>query len=60
VNTASGGEFVWARVRTLGGEVEVAADPAIVRGEVVAGGIVTGSFWMTGRIGSAPPDAQLN
>jgi hypothetical protein len=60
VNAASGGAFVWARVRTLGGEVEVAADPAIVRGEVVAGGIVTGSFWLTGRIGTAAPAAQLH
>lgn len=50
VNEASGGAFVRARVRTLGGEIEVAADPAIVQGEVVPGGIVTGSFWMTGRI----------
>lgn len=54
VNEASGGAFVWARVRMLGGEIEVAADPSIVRGEIVPGGIVTGSFWMTGRVSAAP------
>ena len=60
MNAASGAPFTWARVRTLGGEVEVAADPSIVQGEVVAGGIVTGSFWLTGRIPGHPPAAQLH
>jgi hypothetical protein len=38
----------------------VAADPAIVQGEVVSGGIVTGSFWMTGRISAAAPAAPMH
>lgn len=47
--------FTWARVRTLGGEVDVVAARDEVQGEVVPGGIVTGSFWLSGRIAGAPP-----
>lgn len=48
--------FVWARVRTLGGEVDVVAARDEVRGEVVPGGIVSGSFWLSGRIIGEPPN----
>lgn len=50
VNPATGNAFRWIRVRTLGGEVDVVADPALVEGEVVEGGTVSGTFWLSGRL----------
>lgn len=47
--------FVWARIRTLGGEVDVVAARDEVRGEVVPGGIISGTFWLSGRIAGEPP-----
>ena len=49
-NPVTSQRFYWARVRTLGGEVDVVADPQVVRGKVVKGGIVKGDFWLSGRI----------
>lgn len=49
-NPATDNEFIWARVRTLGGEVEVVADPVLLNGPVVKGGVVSGSFWLSGLI----------
>lgn len=42
--------FHWARVKTLGGEYDVVADPAIVDGEIVPQGILSVSGWVSGRI----------
>jgi hypothetical protein len=42
--------FYWARVRTLGGEFDVVADPEIVEGAIVVGGVIGGSAWLSGRI----------
>jgi hypothetical protein len=42
--------FWWARVRTLGGEFDVVADPEIVEGTIVQGGVIGGSAWLSGRI----------
>lgn len=50
INPATGNPFRWARVRTWGGEIDVVAEPSLIDGEVVEGGIVRGSFWLTGRI----------
>jgi hypothetical protein len=49
-NPATGNPFRWARVRTWGGEMEIVAEPALVEGEVREGGIVSGAFWMSGRV----------
>ena len=49
-NSATGEQFYWIRTRTLGGEVDVVVDPSAVRGEVVEGGVVAGTFWLSGRI----------
>jgi hypothetical protein len=49
-NPFSGRPFHWARVRTLGGEIDIVTDPSILIGELVEGGIVRGSFWLSGRI----------
>ncbi|MCA9981230.1 MAG: hypothetical protein KDD89_10355 [Anaerolineales bacterium] len=50
VNPATGLLFHWARVKTLGGEVDVVADPAVVHGVVRVGGVVSGAFWVSGRV----------
>ncbi len=50
VNPATGLLFRWARVQTLGGEVDVVADPAVVQGVVRVGGVVSGAFWLSGRV----------
>lgn len=49
-NPAAGAEFHWARVRTLGGEVDVVVDPEVLTGRLVDGGIVRGSYWLSGRL----------
>lgn len=43
-------KFYWARIHTLGGEMDVVADPQVVQGEMVVDGIVYGTFWLSGRI----------
>jgi hypothetical protein len=50
INPSTGSPFRWLRVRTWGGEMDVVAEPSVVRGEVVEGGIVSGSFWLSGRV----------
>lgn len=42
--------FHWAQVQTLGGVYDVVADPAVVNGHLQQGGIVSGAFWLSGRI----------
>ena len=44
--------FCWARVDTYCGEVDVVVDPDMLSRPVVAGDIVTGVFWLSGRIPS--------
>lgn len=50
VNPISHLSFYWAKVRTLGGEFDVVADPEIVKGTIVKNGIVGGVFWLSGRL----------
>ncbi len=50
VNELTGVGFRWARVRTLVGELEVVAAPALGSGKPVTGGLVLGVFWLSGRI----------
>ena len=49
-NTLSGEPFLWAQVQTMSGEINVVAEPGVVRGEVVKGGVVKGSFCLSGRL----------
>ena len=50
LNETTGDPFWWARVRTLGGEIEIVADPLLLSGPVAAGAVVQGSFWLSGRL----------
>ena len=49
-NQLSGQEFYWLLVETLGGETDVVVDPKFVSEEPKIGGIVSGQFWLSGRI----------
>jgi hypothetical protein len=50
VNELSGFPFHWATVETLGGTYDVVLDPALL-GEVPPVGVVlSGSFWLSGRL----------
>jgi hypothetical protein len=49
-NGWTGSTFLWARVRTLGGEIDVVADPEIVTGSAAVGGVVQGEFWLSGQL----------
>ena len=49
-NELSGENFYWLLVETLGGETDVVVDPKYVPVEPKIGGIVSGTFWLSGRI----------
>ncbi|HLM61704.1 MAG TPA: hypothetical protein VK308_12935, partial [Pyrinomonadaceae bacterium] len=49
-NTLSGEKFYWLLVETFGGEIDVVADVKLIPNEPQTGGIVSGHFWLTGRI----------
>jgi hypothetical protein len=49
-NELSGEKFYWLLVETLGGEVDVVVDPKYVPDEPKIGGIVSGQFWLSGRM----------
>jgi hypothetical protein len=60
INPVTKSEFLWAKVQTLGGVFDVVADPLIVNGAVVEGGIVQGSFWLSGRLIHSDSRVRLN
>lgn len=43
-------DFYWAKVRTYGAEVDVVADPEMIEGSLIVGGVVSGTFWLSGRL----------
>ena len=47
-NPETASEFCWAHVETLGGQVDVIADPVLLNDMPVTGGVVKGSFWLSG------------
>jgi len=49
-NELSGENFYWLLVETLGGETDVVVDPKYVTDEPKVGGIVSGTFWLSGKI----------
>jgi len=53
-NELSNEKFHWFLVETLGGEVDVVADAKLISIEPNIGGIVSGQFWLSGRINGAP------
>ncbi len=53
-NELSGEKFYWFLVETLGGETDVVADVKLISGEPNIGGIVSGQFWLSGKINATP------
>lgn len=51
-NVLSGEKFYWFLVDTFGGTVDVVADAKLIRSEPQIGGVVSGQFWLSGRIGT--------
>ena len=49
-NAITSALFYTAKVHTLGGDVDVVMDPELVDGPPTKGGILTGSFWLSGRL----------
>jgi len=53
-NELSNEKFYWFLVDTFGGEVDVVADVKLIPNEPQIGGIVSGQFWLSGRINGTP------
>ena len=49
-NPLTAHEFNWFHVKTLGGQIDVVCDPDLICTPVPKGGIISGSFWLCGRI----------
>lgn len=49
-NPVTGASFQWARLRTYGAEIDVVADFEVIVGRTKEGGVLSGSFWLSGRI----------
>lgn len=47
-------QFYWFLVDTLGGEVDVVADAKLVTAEPEIGGILSGQFWLSGKLIDPP------
>jgi hypothetical protein len=49
-NKNTGKYFYWILTETLGGMIDVIADPKLIKQEPEKGWIVSGEFWLSGRI----------
>jgi hypothetical protein len=49
-NVLSGRAFYWALVETLGGAYDVVIDSSLLPGAPAVGGVISGAFWLSGRI----------
>ena len=54
VNPITGSRYFWALVDTLGGRYDAVIDPSLVTVAPRAGGVISGSFWLSGRIVDFP------
>jgi len=50
VNTVSGLPFVWALVESVGGTFDVVIDPALLARSPEPGDVLSGWFWLSGRL----------
>ena len=55
-NTVTGAPFWWALLDTVGGTFDLVIDPSLLAAPVRAGNVVSGWFWLSGRLqmGAAP------
>lgn len=50
INELSNEKFYWFLVETSGGEIDVVTDVKLIREEPQIGGIVSGQFWLSGKL----------
>jgi hypothetical protein len=50
INALTGRAFYWALVDTYGGAYDVVIDTNLLPGVPAVGGVISGSFWLSGRI----------
>jgi len=55
-NTVTGRPFWWALVETVGGTFDVVIDPALLPEPPQAGNVLSGWFWLSGRLRSGAED----
>lgn len=53
-NELTGREFHWALVESLGGIFDVVIHPELIESEPRPGGVLSGSFWLSGRVVRPP------
>lgn len=51
-NQLSGLDFTWCLVTSTGGTFDIVADPELLPKAPTVGAVVTGTFWLSGRIGA--------
>src|SRR5262249_35922284 len=49
-NSVTGNPFSWALVETIGGTFDAVIDPELVATPLQPGNVVTGWFWLSGRL----------
>jgi hypothetical protein len=54
-NQLTATDFVWCLVSSTGGTFDIVADPELLPKPPAAGSVITGTFWLTGRIGACAP-----
>ena len=54
-NTVTGEPFWWALVETVGGTFDVVIDPALLMLPIREGNVISGWFWLSGRLQTAAP-----
>jgi len=55
VNAITGTQYWWALVNTLGGTFDVVIDPELMPGQPRPGNVVSGWFWLSGRLLAGEP-----
>jgi hypothetical protein len=55
VNAVSGTHYWWALVETVGGTFDVVIDPALLPDQPRAGNVLSGWFWLSGRLLTGEP-----
>lgn len=50
VNPLTNNPYYWILLKSLGGTVDVVADPDFIHAPLEVGGIISGTFWLAGRI----------
>lgn len=60
VNAVTGARYWWALLDTVGGTFDVVIDPALLPAPPRAGNVISGWFWLSGRLltGAEKPEAR--